>query len=309
MSRFQRICVGWDAFARDGAITGQIRELATWNQAHLELVHVMSDHSQGSWPDAHHERWQGIVRDDRRRRLETAAEALRKDGLSVRCEVLAGHPHIELIRHLHRKRCDLLYIVDEPMGRQQERSFGPTTQKLLRKCPAPVWAARLGAAGQPKRIAVALDLRPSGEEAEGPNEQILDACRRITAPSTEVSLIHVWNVWGESLLRSRLSDAENGQMMEQAEKEHREALERWVARFRDAGIQTTPVLEHGDVRTMLPRMVERIGPDVLVMGTVCRTGLPGFIIGNTAERIINSLSCSILTVKPAAFVSPVPLED
>ena len=309
MLRFQKICVGWDAFERDRAFVDQIADLASWNQASIELVHVITDHPHRSWLQAHDEPWGEAVSDDRRKRLEVAAEVIRARGLSVHCEVLTGYPHIELIRHLHRRRCDLLYIVDEPMGRQQERSFGPTTQKLLRKCPTPVWASRLGALGQPKGVVAALDLRPSGEEAEGPNEQILDACRRIAGPSTEVSLIHVWNVWGEGLLRSRLPHAEHKIMLEQAQKEHRLALERWAARFEAAGVQATPRLEHGDVRTTLPRLVERIEPDVLVMGTVCRTGLPGFIIGNTAERIINSLSCSILTVKPASFVSPVPLES
>ncbi len=41
------------------------------------------------------------------------------------------------------------------------------------------------------------------------------------------------------------------------------------------------------------------------MGTVCRTGIPGLIIGNTAERVLDSVKCSVLTVKPAGFVSPI----
>jgi len=45
--------------------------------------------------------------------------------------------------------------------------------------------------------------------------------------------------------------------------------------------------------------------DLLVMGTVCRTGSPGLIIGNTAERVLDSVKCSVLTVKPAGFVSPI----
>jgi nucleotide-binding universal stress UspA family protein len=41
------------------------------------------------------------------------------------------------------------------------------------------------------------------------------------------------------------------------------------------------------------------------MGTVCRTGIPGLIIGNTAERVLDVVDCSVLTVKPEGFVSPV----
>jgi nucleotide-binding universal stress UspA family protein len=48
-----------------------------------------------------------------------------------------------------------------------------------------------------------------------------------------------------------------------------------------------------------------LGIDVLVMGTVCRAGIPGFIIGNTAERVLDAVDCSVLVVKPEGFVSPV----
>lgn len=43
------------------------------------------------------------------------------------------------------------------------------------------------------------------------------------------------------------------------------------------------------------------------MGTVCRTGAPGLLIGNTAEKILYEVDCSVLTVKPDGFVTPVRL--
>jgi nucleotide-binding universal stress UspA family protein len=49
--------------------------------------------------------------------------------------------------------------------------------------------------------------------------------------------------------------------------------------------------------------------DLLVMGTVCRTGIAGFIIGNTAEKVLSVVNCSVLTVKPEGFVTPVTLEE
>ncbi|MGH7138761.1 MAG: universal stress protein, partial [Pirellulales bacterium] len=47
--------------------------------------------------------------------------------------------------------------------------------------------------------------------------------------------------------------------------------------------------------------------DLLVMGTMARSGIPGVFIGNTAERLVTHLSCSLLAVKPADFVSPIHL--
>jgi len=43
----------------------------------------------------------------------------------------------------------------------------------------------------------------------------------------------------------------------------------------------------------------------VVMGTVARVGIPGFIIGNTAESILYRLNQSVFAIKPQGYVSPV----
>jgi nucleotide-binding universal stress UspA family protein len=66
-------------------------------------------------------------------------------------------------------------------------------------------------------------------------------------------------------------------------------------------------LPKGDPIPAITDLVKDLEVDLLVMGTVCRTGIPGFIIGNTAEQILAKVECSTLTVKPLGFVSPVTL--
>ena len=48
--------------------------------------------------------------------------------------------------------------------------------------------------------------------------------------------------------------------------------------------------------------------ELLVMGTIARTGIPGVIVGNTAERLLHQIPCSVLAVKPADFKSPITPE-
>jgi nucleotide-binding universal stress UspA family protein len=45
-----------------------------------------------------------------------------------------------------------------------------------------------------------------------------------------------------------------------------------------------------------------------MMGTAGRSGIRGLVIGNTAERMLDQLECSILTLKPPGFVAPVSCE-
>ncbi|WP_421712475.1 universal stress protein [Aeromonas salmonicida] len=55
----------------------------------------------------------------------------------------------------------------------------------------------------------------------------------------------------------------------------------------------------------MPQYVADHQIDILVMGTVARTGISGFFIGNTAENVVQKLECSLLALKPNGFVSPV----
>ncbi|MBT8362313.1 MAG: universal stress protein, partial [Deltaproteobacteria bacterium] len=47
--------------------------------------------------------------------------------------------------------------------------------------------------------------------------------------------------------------------------------------------------------------------DVVVMGSIGRSGIPGFLIGNRAEKILSNINCTVLTVKPDGFISPITI--
>jgi len=55
----------------------------------------------------------------------------------------------------------------------------------------------------------------------------------------------------------------------------------------------------------VPRFVEHQHIDLLVMSTVSRTGIAGFLIGNNAERLLDAVRCWLLLMKPEALASPV----
>jgi universal stress protein E len=47
--------------------------------------------------------------------------------------------------------------------------------------------------------------------------------------------------------------------------------------------------------------------DLLIMGTIGRGGIAGVTIGNTAERLLPEVPCSVLAVKPPDFICPISL--
>lgn len=86
---------------------------------------------------------------------------------------------------------------------------------------------------------------------------------------------------------------------EQVEKSFRRACER---------AHIPPARRHlnmGLVGDELGSVVKRVNAGIVVMGAVSRSGLRRVFIGNTAERILDDLTCDVLVVKPANFKSNV----
>ena len=51
----------------------------------------------------------------------------------------------------------------------------------------------------------------------------------------------------------------------------------------------------------IPEAVQKSASAIVVMGAVSRSGIKQLLIGNTAERILDELTCDILVVKPEKF--------
>ncbi len=196
---------------------------------------------------------------------------------------------------------------------------------LLRKCPCPVWLIKPEAPNSFRCIlaAVDVDTANSSQEMESRNalnRQILEMASSLAFTDfAELHIVHVWDAIGENTMRGALANVSESKIMTYVEQErHHHAtnlntLIREVATTvgQDAQEYLKPQahLVKGWARKEIPALAKRIETDLVVMGTVARTGVPGFIMGNTAETILNHIGCSVLTIKPPAFVTPVTLEE
>jgi nucleotide-binding universal stress UspA family protein len=69
--------------------------------------------------------------------------------------------------------------------------------------------------------------------------------------------------------------------------------------------ESTRHLPKATARSELPTLAARVGADLVILGTLGRTGVPGLSIGDTAEAVLHQAACSVLALKPPGFVSPV----
>ncbi len=218
-------------------------------------------------------------------------------------------PAICIIKQALAANNDLIIKEAEPLGDRAE-GFKAIDMTLLRKCPCPVWLHRpVDKPRDKRRVAVAIDPLTPSDDKHSLALRLLELSRSIADTcDSRLHVISCWEYYLEHYLHDNswihVDDAELKHEIDKAKSDHKQALQHLLE---DSGIAGEIVMHHlhGKPDEIIPDYVESIEVDVLVMGTLARTGISGYVIGNTAENILQSINCSLVALKPDGFVSPV----
>jgi universal stress protein E len=309
MKRFKSILVGIDLSKGDALVSDELAPpsqeavaralwLASLNDASLLFSYVLdvparTQHLIEAEQDAG-----ATLIDQARNVLATIVEQASRQGITAGSRVDFGKSWVELIRQVLRGNHDLLIAGTRDRGGLKSMLLGCTGIKLLRKCPCPVWITKPQADRKIATILVAHDLTPVGEMAMELGS---------TMAKVQDAQLHVLHALKypevDCMLPARVS-AEDAAEYETDAKQQIAAQLAKVELTRPALVCV--VKEPPDIAIL--NHIETHKVDLLVMGTIARTGIPGVIVGNTAERLLPQIPCSVLAVKPADFESPITLE-
>jgi len=311
MPLFRNILVSIDSRFEQHPALDWALSLAEQGQTKIAVVDVQRELS---WPVRLALRDYEYVRE---RDLETSREKLEKlalplgeRGFDVSSRVLSGTTSIEIIREVLRTEHDLVIRVSKGMNSRRIGFFGSTTMRLFRKCPCPVLAVNPESNPKFQRLMATVDPVPGDEDHARLNSKIMTLARSMCEPGKQrLMVVHAWTTFGESVLRSRLSPDEFREHMQVARTKVESAYGSLLESYGLSLTSNDVHLLKGEAELVIPAFAQQQQVDVIVMGTVARTGVSGLIMGNTAEKILGSVQCSVLAVKPNGFVSPVQLDD
>ncbi len=297
--------------------------LAEKNQARLTVVDVIEQTAGSNLPGEglSGEELQQAMNNFHTKNLQ-ALVAPYRERIEIHYKVLQGTPFLVIIRAVLCHNYDLVIKVTETED-WLTRVFGSDDMHLMRKCPSPVWLIRPNTSQNHQRILAAVDVDESEAGSAEEVERLRSASRKILemasslalSNSAELHIVHIWEAIGEGIMRSGfMSNTEEkiNTYVEQVRQQHQSSMDQLMHEVAETvGQDTLDYLKpeihliKGGVRKEVPRLAKEINADLLVMGTVARTGVPGFIMGNTAESILNQIECSVMAIKPEGFVSPV----
>ena len=229
----------------------------------------------------------------------------------VQAGVTAPSPEEGILDYAERVDADLVVMGTKGRGGLDRLVMGSVAEAVVRQASCPVLTVGPTAEHAParaRRILVPTDF------SDGSYVALAHALRLARLHRAEVALVHVVEAHAETGLGIEVIGW--GENAPHRVDEARAALRELID---DVGVPEVPVEYYALIGLPAPGVLgtaERLGADLVVMGTHGRTGVRRLLMGSVAEKVVQFAPCPVFVVKPtgklllpaAADRDPAPLE-
>ena len=290
-TNYKHILVAIDFSTCAKAALGQAVWFARNGGAKLTLIYAAPDYKRFSQIASE-------IRQESELKMRQLLMDLNAGDLEVNLITRIGEPFVEIIHAVQGQGYDLVLAGTRGLANWEQFLVGSTAKRLIRKCPASVWIVHNENAGPPKVVLAVTDFSEVSRKA------VLEGLSVAERTRAEFHLLHV--IDSGDVPPDVISRIPHGSSLEQEiQEEAQRRLDEFVKSIETNFIRVQPHLILGTPWKEIQRMVQQLSVDLIAMGTVGRNGIEGLLLGNTADKVLDHCDCSILTVKPDGFVSPI----
>lgn len=287
-------------------------QIARASGAEVELFHALSEPVYLDLYEA--DRISGGRLEDQlligaRRKLESIADRLRVHSIPVRVSVGWDFPAYEaIVRQALKSKSDLIVVQRYCAKHTAAALMQLTDWELVKISPIPVLLVKEPRPYRHPAILAAVDPSHRFGKTLELDRSILRAASALSQGlGGKLHAVHAYNALPLFGISPAATVNVIDTMVQQGRRQASTKLERTLGTFKVAKSR----------RYLLPaRPVEAIAETarrtrsaIVVMGALSRSGLSRLLIGNTAERILDELTCDILVIKPSSFRTPVALKQ
>lgn len=312
MSPIRRILVAVkDPWARSLPTLEKASQLAGALGARVQLFHALSN---PLYIDAAEYRGMTLTKLEHAEyaraaaRLEVLAKRLEKAGVRVQSTVEWDFPpHEAVIRAARRFGADLIVAERHATKHHLAWALRFTDFELLRLAPMPVLLVKTQQAYDHPSILAAVDPTHAYSKPLKLDREILNRAAQLTrALRGSLHAVFAYDPLPAAALEPGLALVG---VTDAIATETRARARKALARVLNGGATIPESRRHLVARHPIDAIEEtaaEVGCNIVVMGAISRSGLKRLVLGNTAERVFDDLSCDVLVVKPKRFASRVP---
>jgi len=225
--------------------------------------------------------------------LDQAAAEARKSGLEAKVDLQVGPAVATILMAAEKHEADVIVTGTRGLSGLRHVLLGSTAERLVQHSPIPVLSVHPDSdpTGRVARILVPTDFSDDGALALGEAVRFMAGA----GEPAEIVLFHAFHVPVE------YTHLAGGFVMpdlaRNALREAHEALERIAAPLRDDRTEITVACREGYAAQAIELEAREREVDLIAMGTHGRGFLPHVVLGSTAERVVQSAPCPVLTVR------------
>jgi universal stress protein E len=285
-------------------------QLARALSASLELYHAIATPLYIDGYASLNQGLRDIERDMRAKclaQLERLAARVRLQGIEVSVCAEWDFPAYEsVVRRATQIRADLI-VAERHAGRHIAAGLLHLTDwELLRLSPMPVLLVKTGGRYLRPTVLAAVDPAHSRSKPAGLDSEILRTASSVaSALHGALHAVHAYIPAPLEIVPTDSAGAEAlPQLIAQIARKARRSLDDVLRSTRIPAKCRHLVGRHPI--DAIEQTAREIRSSIVVMGAISRSGLKRVFIGNTAERILDQLTCDVLIVKPPRFELRVP---
>ncbi len=217
-------------------------------------------------------------------------------------------PHEAVIRRAGAIGADLVVAAAQPKRLGSRLLLANTDWELIRHCPAPVLIVKSARQWRAPAIMAAIDPFHAHDKPAALDRRILQAGNQLARSLR--GRLHAFHSYMPLTVLVPMPAGQALAIGNPVEMEQVHSAQ--VTKTFDQVAATAHVpprrrhLRMGVVPDELVGAIRDTSAALVVMGAVSRTGIRRFLIGSTAERVLDRLDCDILIIKPRSFKTRVP---
>lgn len=180
--------------------------------------------------------------------------------------------------------------------------FTPTDWHILRKCPCPVLLVKSHSWPKNGNILAAVNVGSDENEHISLNNKIAEEA--LNLGNLIQANVHLVNSYPGTPVNIAIEIPEfNANEYNESMLNHHKAAMATLAQKFNIALENTHIGE-GLPEDIIQDKALSLDAELVVLGTIGRTGLSAALIGNTAEHVIDGLNCDVLALKPEGYQSP-----
>ncbi len=309
MKRFKNILYIIESTAAVPKITEKVQTLARLNGAKVHIALLQESVPSHSLSSASFNKRMDELRLHFKKENEEFLHRTISDenwhDINLNGSIVTGIGFVEIIKHALKDQHDLIIIEEPTLTRIK---INQLAMKLVRKSPCPVWIIRSQPHIEIDNVLAAVDIQDDAGNAPL-NTKILQIASSLAQREQGLChFLHVYHLDFESELsnsRFNIPSDEIAQIKQELIANRKKLLKETLKKAGVHSEESKIIFREGDPTEVIKQTIDELSIDTLIMGSLSKSGIPGFLIGSRAESILSEIECSVLTVKPDDFKSPI----